>query len=440
MIVSDAAANRRLHVLLATIGSAGDVHPMLELGRALLQRGHDVSLATNQFFEEQVRASGLGFIAMGTTAEAEAALADPRLWNPIRAFDCIAERAIIPGITRLYEIIQRERKANTVVAASSICFGALIAQEKLGVPVATIHLQPALLRSLFDAGMQGRIYMGPGVPKAIKRPVFWLLDQMIVDRALAPAINTVRGRVGLSPVRRIFQSCMQSKQLVLGLFPDWFAAPQPDWPAHTHLTGFVLHDASEHYPVSPEVEAFLEAGPPPVVFTPGSAAATLRSFFQASVEACQIAGRRGMLVTNFPEQLPRELPHGVQAFPYLPFSKILPRCAALVYPGGIGTMAQAIKAGIPHLVVPHAHDQPDNALRLRRLGLGARIYPERYTAPRAARMLNEILGSAEIRRRCALFSGKIDSQAAAECACDWIENLGDATRQHHAVAFDPAVP
>ncbi|HEX6898040.1 MAG TPA: glycosyltransferase, partial [Bryobacteraceae bacterium] len=97
MIVSDAAANRRLHVLLATIGSAGDVHPMLELGRVLLRRGHEVALATNQYFEEQVRAAVLGFIAMGTTAEAEAALADPRLWHPVRAFDCIAERAIIPG-------------------------------------------------------------------------------------------------------------------------------------------------------------------------------------------------------------------------------------------------------------------------------------------------------------------------------------------------------
>jgi UDP:flavonoid glycosyltransferase YjiC (YdhE family) len=71
-----------------------------------------------------------------------------------------------------------------------------------------------------------------------------------------------------------------------------------------------------------------------------------------------------MLVTNFPKQLPPNLPDGVRSFAYLPFSQILPRCSALVYPGGIGTMAQAIKAAIPHLVVPYGHDQPDNAFRV----------------------------------------------------------------------------
>ena len=137
-----------------------------------------------------------------------------------------------------------------------------------------------------------------------------------------------------------------------------------------------------------------------------------------------MTGYRGMLVTNFPDQLPRELPAGVRAFGYVPFSKLLPHCAALVYPGGIGTMAQAIKAGIPHLVVPHAHDQPDNAQRLRRLGLGYSIYPERYKAARVARVLRALLASSEIQRRCQEYAQRIDSEAALERACSLIEGLG----------------
>ena len=98
-----------------------------------------------------------------------------------------------------------------------------------------------------------------------------------------------------------------------------------------------------------------------------------------------------MLVTNFPEQVPKDLPRDVRVFSYLPFSKILPRCSAMVYPGGIGTLAQTIQAGIPHLVVPHAHDQPDNAARVERLGLGKRIYPEKYQGRAVASLLKDLL-------------------------------------------------
>ena len=423
MSVNPAGQNRKLHVLLPTIGSAGDVHPILELGCALVRRGHQATLITNPFFEEQILDSGLGFIPMGTLDEVESILNDQRLWDPIRAFQFIAERAIVPYISRLYDIIERARTPGTVVVASAMCFGALIAHEKFGVPLATVLLQPALLRSVFGASMQGRIYLGAGTPELVKRSVFWLLDRFIGDPALAPAINSFRAGVGLAPISRVLQTYLYSPQLVLGLFPEWFAPHQPDWPPNTHLTGFVLHDASARYPVPAEVEHFLAAGPPPIVFTPGSAASTLKRFFEESVDACRITGHRAMLVTNFPEQLPASLPPGVRAFPYLPFSKILPRCSALVYPGGIGTMAQAIQAGIPHLVVPHAHDQPDNALRLRRLGLGLSIYPERYSAKRAARLLNQLLLSNEFRDRCAPYSAKIDSQAAVERAASLIEEL-----------------
>jgi len=266
--------------------------------------------------------------------------------------------------------------------------------------------------------------MGRHTPRFVKRSLFWLLDKLIVDRLLAPPLNSFRAELGLPPVKRILKNYVHSPQLVLALFPEWFAAHQPDWPPNTYTTGFVMYDAGERQELSAAVTDFLAAGPPPVVFTPGSAASTLNSFFRESVEACRITGRRAMLVTNFPSQLPRDLPPGVQAFGYVPFSKLLPRCAALVYPGGIGTMAQAIKAGIPHLVVPYAHDQPDNALRLTRLGLGCSIYPEQYKAARVAKLIGELLGSAEIQRRCREYATRIDSQAALEFACDLIEGLG----------------
>ena len=400
------------------------MYPVIELGTALNRRGHRAAVITNAFFEQQAKDAGLDFVAMGTIEEAEQIIADLRLWHPRKSFTCIVERAIVPNIERLYQIIRERQTPRTVVAASGLCLGARIAQEKLGVPLATVHIQPAMLRSLVDSGTQGRIPMDSNVPRFFKQAFFWLADKIMVDRQLAPPLNSFRASLGLPPVNRILRDYVHSPQLVIGLFPEWFAPPQPDWPQNTHLVGFVMHDDGERRKLTPEVEKFLAAGPPPLLFTPGTAAATLRDFFRESVEACRIGGYRAMLVTIFPEQLPGDLPPGVRHFTYLPFSQVLPRSSALVYPGGIGTMAQAIKAGIPHLVVPHGHDQPDNALRIKRLGLGTRIYPERYQASRIATALKQLLASAEVRERCNRFPERIDSQAAVERACDLIEALG----------------
>lgn len=412
-----------LDVLLPTIGSAGDVHPAIELGSGLKQRGHRATVVTHPFFEQQIRDAGLEFVPLGREANVAELLRDPRLWHPTKAFGFIAEHAIIPAMEPLYRIIEQRQSRSLVVAASGICLGARVAQEKLGVPTATVHLQPAMLRSLVDGGKQGRLRMDPSVPKFIKRGFFWLADKFMIDRVLEPPLNSFRASLSLPPVYGILKQYVHSPQLVIGMFAGWFAPMQPDWPPNTHLAGFVLHDDSHRQAISADVEDFLAAGPPPLVFTPGSAGATMHEFFRDSVEACRIGGYRAMLVTNFPEQLPANLPNGVRAFSYLPFSQILPRCAALIYPGGIGTMAQAIKAGVPHLVVPHAHDQPDNAFRVQRLGLGDWIYPERYKAPRVARALSALLASANIKARCAEYAVKIDSLCARQRACSLIESL-----------------
>jgi rhamnosyltransferase subunit B len=425
-MLSTEAASKPLHVLLATLGSSGDVHPTIALGLALQARGHRATIVTNEFFGEQIRSAGINFLRLGTVAEGDQILADARLWHPSKGFECIVQLVMLPNLRRLYRIIEEQADSRTVVAASGTCLGARVAQEKLGVPLATVHLQPAMLRSVHDAGVVGRVPMGPRVPRFVKRAVYWAADSLWIDRLLGPELNAFRGELGLAPVHSIFGGYLHSPQLVIGLFPDWFAPAQPDWPQNLHLPGFVLYDASAHFDAPAEAEEFLAAGPAPVMFTPGTGAATLHSFFRESVEACRRTGLRAMLVTKYPEQLPKDLPRDVRAFSYLPFGRILPRCSAMVYPGGIGTLAQTIHAGIPHLVVPHAHDQPDNAARVERLGLGKRIDPEKYRGEKVASLLAELLSDSGIVERCRSFSARIQSETALEHACSLIEGL--ATR------------
>jgi rhamnosyltransferase subunit B len=417
---------RRLNVLLPTLGSAGDVHPFIALGLALKARGHRATLLTNPYFQSSIEAQGLGFLAVGSLADVESALADPDLWHSRRGFQVIARRLILPSIETVYRHIESHADTDTVVAASSISFGARIAQERLGVPTASIHLQPTVIRSLIDSGMFGDMRISAAQPAWFKRALFRFIDWAAIDRILGQPLNEFRATLGLPPVRRILARWLHSPECVIGFFPDWFAAPQADWPAHTHLVGFPLWDGSGAVAVPNGVQEFLRAGAPPIVFTPGSAAAQAQRFFAESIAAVRRLGARAMLVTNFLEQVPQHLPPGVEAFGYVPFSEVLPHAAALAYHGGIGTLAQGVKAGIPHLAVPSAHDQFDNGWRIVQLGLGRSVPERRYRAAGAAAALAALLDDAPMHERCRVYAGRVDGEAALRRACELIEALAEA--------------
>jgi UDP:flavonoid glycosyltransferase YjiC (YdhE family) len=271
--------------------------------------------------------------------------------------------------------------------------------------------------------MFGNVRISKSQPLWFKRVFFRLVDWAAIDRAVKRPLNEFRASLGLAPVDRWLDRWLHSPQCVIAFFPEWYAPPQSDWPPNTHQVGFPLWDAAGGVDAQPGLREFLESGTPPLIFTPGSAASTMQRYFRESVEAVRRLGLRAMLVTNFPDQLPRDLPIGVKAFGYLPFSEVVPHAALMVYHGGIGTLAQTIGAAVPHLVVPSAHDQFDNAWRIGQLGLGRSIPQTRYRAARAAKEIDAILHDAAVRERCRESAGRIDSAGALRRACDLIERL-----------------
>jgi UDP:flavonoid glycosyltransferase YjiC (YdhE family) len=147
------------------------------------------------------------------------------------------------------------------------------------------------------------------------------------------------------------------------------------------------------------------------------------SFLEQSARACELLGKRGLLLTRHREHLPPSLPQSVLHVDFAPFSELLPRCAVLVHHGGIGTTAQALARGIPQLVVPHAHDQPDNAHRVEGLGVGRKLEPKEYRAPLIARVLGELLGSPDVKSRCRDLTRRFAGADPIAQTCDLIEGL-----------------
>ena len=201
-------------------------------------------------------------------------------------------------------------------------------------------------------------------------------------------------------------------------------APQPDWPAQTLVTGFPFYDQAEHgQGIDPDLERFLDAGPPPVVFTLGSSAVQHPgNFYHESLAAVRRLGCRAVLLLGS-NALPGPLPLGTVAFPYAPFSRVFPRASVIVHSGGIGTCAQALAAGRPMLVVPFAFDQPDNAARLKRLGLARTIPRKHYTAQRLYTELEHLLKDPAYAARAALAARSIKKENGVRAACDAIESL-----------------
>jgi len=413
-----------MQAIVIGLGSAGDVHPNVGLALALQRRGHRVLFVGPAFFRSLAERAGLDFFGLGTEEEYYEAVRDPDLWHPLRAFSVVARRLILPWMRPIYEIIVKHGDAGrTVVAAPGTAFGARIAQEKLGVPLATVHLQPLMLRSTLEPGCFGFPDIIGVLPRPLRGLYLRAADRLLIDRLLAAETNAFRAELGLSPVRRFFDRWFHSPQLIIGFFPEWFAPPPPDWPANVHLAGFPLWDERELRQLAPELEAFLDAGNGPVVFTAGSAMAQGKDFFRVSADACRLSGRRGLFLTQFPEQLPPDLPDSVRHFDYIPFSTVLPRAAAFVHHGGIGTTAQALAAGVPQLVVPLAHDQPDNAVRVRRLGVGDFLLPKAYKTPTVVKRLDRLLGSSAVTEACRRRAADVAASTALEQACRLMEQM-----------------
>lgn len=412
-----------MKILIAAAGSLGDTLPFVALGLALQQRGHEVHLFASE--SHAAHAAGLPFTPVFGAAEHEALLRDPRVTDPLRGMALIGE-AFSATLPRAYEAMRAQVvPGHTLAVGGTLAFATRLLKDTLGVPAATVHLAPSVFRSVHQPPHLGPHGVLGKLPAGLQRFAWWLIDRLVLDRLFTQPFNAYRRQLGLAPVDRMFDAWLHQADLTLGLWPRWFAPPQPDWPVNLVCTGFPLYDNGEAHPMPAELEAFLAAGERPVGFTSGTANATSHDFFAASAAACALSGRRGLLITKVGAQLPSPLPPGVLHVPYAPFSQLLPRLAAFVHHGGIGTTSQALRAGVPQLVRPMAYDQFDNAHHVQRLGVGERLLPSAYTPAAVAQALQRLTGNGMLRTRCAevaaLGRGEHDAMAAA---CEALLRLG----------------
>jgi rhamnosyltransferase subunit B len=385
-------------VLLTTLGSLGDLHPYIAVGLGLRDRGHAVTIATSEIYRAKVEGEGLRFHPirpdMGNLVDNPEVLS--RAVHPRTGTEYVFRKLILPWIEQSFEdTLEASRDADLIVG-HPIAFATPTVAEYVKKPWVSIALQPSIFLSAHDPSAISGVplltplfSLGPGFTR-----LFLQFAKSIVSRWGAP-LNALRSRLGLRELRNPLLDDMFSPHGTQAWFSSVLARPQNDWPERTAVTGFPFYDKLEPgQGLSPGLAQFLDAGPAPVVFTLGSSAVfDAGRFYAESLEAVRKTGCRAvLLIGRDPRNMPSTpVPDTVFVAEYAPYSELLPRAAATVHQGGIGTTAQALRSGRPMIVVPYSHDQPDNGMRVKRLGVGRVIARGRYCADRAARELNILL-------------------------------------------------
>ncbi|MEZ6135514.1 MAG: glycosyltransferase [Pirellulaceae bacterium] len=374
-------------------GSLGDVNPMLAIARILQADGKRVIfLAAEQYLHLAERA-GLETHPLFDRATFDDFVSDPKLWHPRHGARQIFQKAVNSVLRTHYGWLEQNCvPGQTMLVSHLLDFAGRIYRDKYpNTSCVSVLPAPAPLRSFTEPPRVSSYSWEPWIPRSWLPLAYWAADQW-VDRIGAVEINALRSEIGLQPIRRMLHKWWYSPDMVLCLFPAWFSIPKVDLHPQMRLVGFPLadsHDVVEET-IHAELQDILEriGGEQPIVFAPGTANHHGHEYLTHAVAACRELGRAAILISNDPRQIPSNLPDKIYAARYLPFSQLLPRAAAIVHHGGVGTTSQAFSAGIPQIVLPMAFDQFDNANRVATLQCGSWLPMRRLNKERLKRQLS----------------------------------------------------
>ena len=409
-------------VFILTAGTVGDIYPLLRIGRALRQRGHEVTFIGPELHQVHVERAGLPFRSIFSTAEHLAIMDNPDVWHPRKGFRVILA-GLRDGAARMVDLMAMLPHDGPCVMLAhplAVPAAAIARHRHPHLRIATFYLAPSNLRSVHDPLTMGSLAIPRRLPHGARRWLWRLLDRFLIDPAALPGVNALRRSHSLPPTAHFLEHVYATGDISLTLFPDWFAPSSPDWPQPLHKGYFQLYDPLQDQPLPTPLREFLDAGEAPIVFTPGSGNRHAHAYFIEAQKAALRLNRRAIFLTPYREQLPPQLPASIFRQDYVPLSSLLPRVALLVHHGGIGTTAEALRAGVPQLTVPLAYDQFDNAARVRRLGVGETLSLRAVRRGALARTLRGLLESAEIGRRCREMAQRFREEDDEDALCDAI--------------------
>ncbi len=389
-----------LRFFLLAIGSVGDTNPMVALGRALRRRGHEVFVLATAEGERKVRDAGLDCHVVLSREHYDTWTSLPREADPDEENVKALMHLVLPSIADVVRFAWRHYQPGRSIAVSPVMVsaGLLFLRERIGLPV-------------IEA-----LYATRNTPSPT--PMF--------NGLFGDFYRSVGENIGLRiPADRDWFCWLGEHDHAVGFYPDWFGnACDSSRCVPATMTGYLFEPGDDTIPMPEALEAFLDAGSPPMAVTFGSYATNDPDLMQGVIDACAQVGRRLVIITRYSGQLPAPLPAHCINVGYVSLRQLFPRLRGVIHHGGAGTIAQAFRAGVPQLVCPMAFDQFMNADRVVALGCGLRGDVDDLRAGRFAETLSAFLGDASLARCARQLAMTRDFGDPVERACDVIETEG----------------
>lgn len=416
--------NKTMKIVIAPYGSLGDLHPLLALAIELRRRGHEIIINTLEVYREKIDTLQFEFRPLRPDVNPDDKKLAREMMDAKTGTEKLLREILIPNVRPMYEDLTKAVDGADLLISGEVVFAAASVVEKTGIKWITTSLAPGSFMSPHDPivpptaqWLRHLRFFGATFHKGM-----FAVVRRMVESWFAP-YREFRSELGLSEDHNPLFDGKCSDLLHLAMFSKVLGKPQPDWHSPTLQTGFCFYDGQQDLGKMPsDLHEFLENGAPPIVFTLGSAAVMdARDFFEESAKAARLLNRRAVLLYGIFNQPPNCLDKNIVGFDYAPYSQVFPKAACVVHQGGVGTTSQVLRAGVPHLIMPFSHDQPDNAARCERLGVARTISREKYNAENAAKQIRELLGDLSYKANAIEASDIVKAEHGTTVACDAIE-------------------
>jgi rhamnosyltransferase subunit B len=398
-----------MRAIIFAAGSDGEIHPHLGIGRELMARGHHVIFITTFDYADVARECGFEVLSFLGKEEKQ---------DFLRSADGLGRMAKIKLYIRflagmaakICELASSRLDEQSILVAPPFFYAlAKLLHIRYGTPYVSTVLVPAHLYSLKSPPSFKSTQWYSSLPYSIRKPLFHAAEQLLIDPFFRMLLKKSCQGLGVSLPSRVVSEWWYSPQRVIGLFYDWFCPAPDDWPDKVILTGFPMFFPNAKNELSAGLSQFLETGPPPIVFNPGTETQNPRAFFEAALNAVEVLGVRGVFLTRFTDHLPK-LPKTIWHETYTSLPLLLARARALVHHGGVGTIALALRAGVPQLVLPSWTDQLDNGQRVERIGCGL-VEQSPLNAHALREKLEYLMASPQVQQACRSMQAMVEPGA-----------------------------
>lgn len=420
-----------MRIVLSNIGTYGDINPLIALALELKRRGHTPVMAIPEVYRSRIAPVGLEFHPIRPDIDPANNVLVEMVYDIKHGTEHGLRNFLFPSLRQTYDDLldaaTKPSRADLLLLGELNYAGPIVA-EATGIPWASYVLAPLSFFSAFDPPV---LPPYPKLAKADKRvPGFGRVIKRVarfVSRKWPEPIYELRKELRLPRGENPLFDAKHSPYLVLALFSRVLGVEQKDWPANTLITGFAFYDAdSGNAKLPPHLDQFVATGEAPLVFTLGSAAVLAAGdFYEVSAQAAVELGMRAvLLIGSDPRNKPKQkLPDSICVAEYAPYSKLFSSASVVVHQGGVGTTAQCLNAGKPMLIMPYSHDQPDNARRMKRIGVAKVIQKAKYTPQKVTRKVRKILDDPEIARTARVVAEELRKEDGVKTACDALESL-----------------